>query len=143
MPRKKEKFSYGDLVREGATLDQRIAVLENICVNYIVKYKNVIYSKKKKDTIVITNELQGLFFLLGELLKQQAAAPPSKYDHFAKYNPDKYSDNVKLRHMKASRIAGYTIYGGFIDLDRDVNFNHKDDYRSIVLDVLRNNLFHA
>src|SRR5687768_7158548 len=79
MPRKKERLTYEDLVREHATLDQRIAVVENMCVNHIVAYKNVIYNKKKKDTIVITNELQGLFFLLDRLLKEQAStSTPSK-----------------------------------------------------------------
>jgi len=144
MRKKKEKvFDYEKFLEENADVDKRITLLENMCVKHISKYKNVVYNPYKRDTIVLTDELQGLFFHLINTLKEKALkSKPSNYDYFAKYNPDKYSDNDKLRNMKASRTAGYMVYGGFVDLDRDVDYNHKDDYNEIILDILKNNMFH-
>ena len=142
MAKKKTEINYNFFDRK-IDLDHRIDHLENMCVKHILRYKNIIYSPINRDTILITNKLQGLFFNLLMLLKEKRwKTRKSNYDYYAKFNPDKYNDNIKLQNIKGTRSAGYMIYGGFIDIDRDVDYKHKDDYREVMLDLFKSNIFH-
>jgi hypothetical protein len=135
-------IDYRKYIKDDVDLDQRIEYVEDMCVEHILKHKNIIYSPINRDTIFITNKLQGLFFYLINLLNEKVANNKgNEYDYYAKYNPDKYNENSKIPNIKGTRTAGYVVYGSTVDIRRDIEYNHENDYRKILLDLLKNNIF--
>jgi hypothetical protein len=73
--------------------------------------------------------------------EQELADGYEEYINQRYINYDMYKETDIIPNIPSTECLGYKIYGGIVDIERDVNLFHKDNIYSVVTDIFKKNVY--